>query len=123
MKWAAAVIALLAIVLFAWVALGKGVKVEIQNVSGVAFTNVRLQVKNHKPTIGDIAAGESDSVQVEPNAATDEVRVWWTTPDGKEQFGRVPVSIDPDGAHGTITIQVGEKTIQGSEIDVDHGFF
>ena len=123
MKWVAVVIGVLVVALFAWVALGKGIKVEVQNVTAAGITDVRVQVKGAEYTIGSLAAGESDTVSVEPTAETDEVRVRWKDAKGKERFARVTAMIDPGNTHGMVTIRLGEGVLHDHEVDLDHGFF
>jgi len=123
MKKAAAVIAALVIVLFVWVALGKGVKVVVENISDGAITAVRVEVQGTEYPLDDLAAGESDSVKVKPTAETDRVRVRWKDANGKDRFARVAADIDPGNTHGTIIVRLGERVMKDHEVDLDHGFF
>ncbi len=123
MKKVAVVVAVLTIALFVWVALGKGIRVVVENVSGVTLTSVRVEVQGTEYPLDDLEDGASDSVKVEPTAPTEKVRVRWKDSHGKDRFARVAADIDPGNTHGTVTIRLSEGVLDSHEVDLDHGFF
>ena len=122
MKNVIAIIALVLVGVFVWVAVTGGVRVEIQNVGSTDITDVVVEVAGNEHAVGDVPAGSTESVKVDPTGTTKRVQVTWKS-DGRECYGKLEVTFDDTGYKGTVHFSIDGVSVKEATEDLDTGFF
>jgi hypothetical protein len=121
-KNAVIVVGLVVVALFAWIALGRGVVVTVENVGSTEITDVVVKVAGNEHAIGALDGGDSDSVKVAPSGTTKRVEVTWKS-DGRACYGKHDVTFEDTGYNGTVRIAIDAVSVKATEDDIDTGFF
>ncbi len=120
----AIVIIVLALVaaIFVKVALGRGVRVEVRNAGASEITNVVVEVAGSSHDLGEIAAGDSETVKVTPTGTTKRVELTWKS-EGVAYYGRYDVTFEDSGYNGTVYVTLDGAAVKEASDDIGTGFF
>ncbi len=115
-------IAVLVVVVFAWVARTRGMHVEVRNVGNVDIDDVVVTVTGIRHELGSVDAGDTETASLESKGAAGIVAVTWTV-DGREAYARLECYFEPSGYNGTITFVIDGVAARETTADIDIGFF
>ena len=117
-----AIIVAVVVGVFIVVAMGSGVRVEVENVGATDVTDVVVKVAGNTHSIGDVPAGASESVKVEPKGTTKRVELTWKT-DGRDCYGKLEITFEDSGYNGLIHFAIDGITVKEVTDDIDVGFY
>ena len=123
MKKAIVIIVLVLVTaIFVKVALGRGVRVEVRNAGASEITDVVVEVAGSSHELGDIAAGDSETVKPAPIGTTKRVELTWRF-EGAAYYGRYDVVFEDSGYNGTVHMTIDGASVKDARDDIGTGFF
>lgn len=122
MKKLLSLLALVVLVVFAIVALRRGVRVEVRNIGGTPLTDVVVQVTGATYDLGELAPGASETVRVSPRGES-KVELTWKDSEGRKGYGRVDCYFEGSGYTGTVDVELDGLAVKKAAADIDTGFF
>ena len=116
---AGAVLFLVAIV---WVALGRGVRLEVHNGGDADLTDLVVRVGGVEIAIGDLDAGDSLSERLRTERTAKMVELTWKA-EGRPSYARVDCYFEPSGYNGVIVLVIDGLVLRSSAADTEPGFY
>lgn len=115
-------VAAVVLLVFVVVALGRGVRVTVENVGSTALTDLVVKVTGATYDVGELGPGASETVRVLPTGES-HVELTWKDAEGRACYGRVDCYFEGSGYKGTVAVELDGAAVKKAEADIGTGFF